>query len=122
VVLAAQFLGEQLTGQTAPPAWLIVVTTLLIAALFTPLRRRLQRAIDHRFYRRKYDAARTVEAFAATLRTELDLVDLSDHLVDVVEDTMQPAHVSLWLLQPKQHLTEQAYRLEVYDQEATKPS
>jgi hypothetical protein len=97
VVIAAQFVGERLTGQTRPPSWLVVVTTLLIAALFNPLRRRVQRVIDRRFYRSRYDAARTIEAFAATLRTELDLSALSDHLVSVVEATMRPEHISLWL-------------------------
>jgi hypothetical protein len=97
VVLIAQILGERLTGQTQPPAWLIVITTLAIAALFIPLRRGIQRAIDRRFYRSRYDAAHTVEAFAATLRSELDLASLSDHLMGVVEETMRPAHVSLWL-------------------------
>jgi hypothetical protein len=97
MVLGAQFLGERLAGQTQPPAWLIVVTTLLIAALFTPLRRRLQQSVDRRFYRSKYDAARTVEAFAATLRQDIDLTELHAHLVGVVEETMRPEHISLWL-------------------------
>jgi hypothetical protein len=105
VVLGAQFLGERLTGQTAPPAWLIVITTLLVAALFTPLRGRLQAGIDRRFYRSKYDAARTLEAFAATLRTETDLEELRRQLVEVVEGTMQPAHVSLWLRAPERKPT-----------------
>jgi hypothetical protein len=97
VVLAAQVVGERLTGLSSPPSWLIVITTLLIAALVHPLRRRLQTLVNRRFYRSNYDAARTVEAFAATLRTELDLTELSAHLVGMVQETMQPAHVSLWL-------------------------
>jgi hypothetical protein len=88
-------LARRPTGDTSPV--LIVITTLFIAALFQPLRRSLQRFIDRRFYRSKYDSRKTLEAFSATLRQEVDLSTLTGQLVTVVTETMQPEHVSLWL-------------------------
>jgi hypothetical protein len=79
-----------------------VASTLSIFALFQPLRKRLQAIIDRRFYRRKYDAAKTIASFSTTLRNEVDLTQLSEQLIAVVRATMQPAHISLWLRKPEQ--------------------
>ncbi|HEX5440793.1 MAG TPA: hypothetical protein VFW76_07915 [Ktedonobacterales bacterium] len=112
-ILAALYIGSVvllgglargLSGQqdSAP---VIVVSTLLIAALFQPLRHRLQSLIDRRFYRRKYDAAQTIAAFSATLRGNVDLSEMTDQLLATVDTTMRPSHVALWL-SPRERVSE----------------
>jgi divalent metal cation (Fe/Co/Zn/Cd) transporter len=96
-VTATQALFQLLTGQEEQPQLAIVVSTLVIAALFNPLRRRVQAFMDRRFYRSKYDATQTLAGFSAKLRDETDLEALNSELVRVVRETMQPAHLSLWL-------------------------
>ena len=99
-IIVLQSLMNVLTGQFSfwsQSPLVIVASTLAIAALFQPLRRRVQSIIDRRFYRSKYDAARTLAAFSATLRDEVNLEELKEALIQVVQETMQPSHVSLWL-------------------------
>jgi hypothetical protein len=113
LILAGVYLGlvfgaqSLLVGMIGRNDGIVIVgSTLIIAVLFQPLRHRIQQVIDRRFYRRKYDAAKTLAVFSATLRQEVDLDDLSRQLVAVVQETMQPTHISLWL-----HKTDQESKL-----------
>jgi hypothetical protein len=97
VGLQSVITGRNHTGSQSP--LIIVASTLLIAALFRPLRRWIQIAIDRRFYRVKYDASQILEHFAAGLQNEVELGNITDHLLSVIEDTMQPVQISLWVRQ-----------------------
>jgi hypothetical protein len=98
IILLQVFFTE--SGSDSPPGLVVAATTLAVAALFQPARARVQRFIDHRFYRRSFDAQKTVEDFSSRLRDEIELDRLIDHLLFVVRDTMQPGRLSLWLRPP----------------------
>ena len=100
MVFGSQVGLASFSPQAAQSPFILVGSTLVIAALFQPMRHRIQRTIDRRFYRQKYDASRVIERFSASLHSEIDLADLSEQVVAVVQETMQPAHVSLWLREP----------------------
>jgi hypothetical protein len=94
LIIGLESLAGLFGGQAASNPLVLVISTLVIAALFLPVRGRIQNVIDRRFYRRKYDAEKTLASFSATLQSEVDLQDLHAHLLAVVQETMQPAHVS----------------------------
>jgi hypothetical protein len=102
LVLASQVVFAAFSPQASQSPLLLVASTLIIAALFQPLRHGMQSIIDRRFYRRKYDAAKTIATFSATLRQEVDLDQLHEQLLSVVQETMQPASLSLWIRPLKQ--------------------
>ena len=102
LIIGLESLAEAFIGKASGQPVALVISTLAIAALFQPVRKNIQALIDRRFYRKKYDAEKTLAAFSTVLRNEVDLNQLREQLIAVVQETMQPAHVSLWLRQPEQ--------------------
>ena len=120
--MVLRVIEHHLTGLTGLVVAVLIITTptavmLGIATLFQPLRQRLQALIDRRFYRSKYDAARTLAAFSKTLSNEVDLNQLREDLLAVVQETMQPSHVTLWLRDPKPSSGQNTRHLPEIDEE-----
>ncbi len=106
LVVGLGSLAALTTGPVKNEPVVLVIATLVTVALVQPVRRRLQALIDQRFYRRKYDAEKTLAAFSVALRNEVDLNDLRTDLLVMVQETMEPAHVSLWLIRRPLHVSE----------------
>ena len=114
LIIGLESLAGLFIGQAVSNPVVLVISTLAIAALFLPMRRRIQNVIDRRFYRRKYDAEKTLAAFSATLREAPDLEQIREQVLAVVQETMQPAHVSLWLRQPERSAEEPTQHVDVH--------
>jgi hypothetical protein len=121
LIIGLESLAGAITGQASGQPVALVISTLAIYALFQPVRKSIQALIDRRFYRKKYDAEKTLAAFSTILRNEVDLHQLHEQLIAVVQETMQPAHVSLWLRQPERRTEEQVHRLTPPGQVSPKP-
>jgi hypothetical protein len=122
LIIGLENLAKLFGGTAAQNPAELVISTLAIAALFLPVRQRIQAIIDRRFYRRKYDAEKMLAAFSAALRHEADLERIRGQLLAVVQETMQPAHISLWLQPPNRHPRDQAHRLEPHAEGPTRPN
>jgi hypothetical protein len=121
LIIGLERLAAAINTQASDPV-VLVISTLVIFALFNPVRQRIQSIIDRRFYRRKYDAEKTLAAFSATLQNQVDLEQVREQVLAVVQETIQPAHASLWLRKTERHLIEQAQRLEPQGQAPKKLS
>jgi hypothetical protein len=127
MIVGSQVTFATFSSQAAQSPLILVGSILIVAALSQPLRHGIQRTIDRRFYRRKYDAARTIAAFSASLRQEVDLDQLHEQLLAIVQETMQPASISLWIRPLKHEITSEGLReelshVEKSSQEQTAPT
>jgi hypothetical protein len=116
-IVGLQALARNVVHQDSPVA--IVIATLAVATLFQPLRSRIQSSVDRRFYRRKYDAEKMLAAFSASLRQEVDPETLGDRIMGIVQETMQPEHVSLWIRPTTRAMTSQFNEMDAQGQTAS---